>query len=105
MKDPYKTKEWRIVQKAAREDLVPRMLLSENVIMLQPDNSVDFDVAFAVEIGASIMLDKPLILIVDRGRTPYPRLARIADKVINVDMSTEEGREAAHKAVSQYLDQ
>jgi len=69
-----------------RRRLIPKMRGSETVLMLAPDLEADFDVQFAVQIGAAILLEKPLILVVHTGRVIPPKLRAIADKVIDVDL-------------------
>lgn len=58
------------------------------------------DIKFAVELGLSIMLDKPVVLLAAPGVTIPPGLRRIAHAVIELrqDIDTEAGRrEASHR--------
>jgi hypothetical protein len=58
------------------------------------------DVKYWVELGASIMLDKPIIAMVEPGAEVPERLRRVADVILEVDMTTEEGRNRASEQVA-----
>lgn len=75
------------------QDTVPKMADSAYVMAIAPMVGTKADIRQAVEIGLAILMDKPLIVIAPTGRTIADRLLRIADHVIEGDMSTEEGRE------------
>jgi hypothetical protein len=63
------------------DEMVPKLAGSACTISLVPEDR-EGDVKFWVELGASIMLDKPLIAIV-LGDTPVPRkLALVADGIV-----------------------
>lgn len=64
-----------------RDHLIPRMRTSAAIGVM----AGDLDVKMAVELGMSIMLDKPLILIVLPGRTVPERLVRAADAILDWD--------------------
>lgn len=53
------------------------------------------DVKFAVELGLAIMLDKPIIAMVQPGVTVPPGVRKVARAVIVADLDTEEGKERA----------
>jgi hypothetical protein len=69
-----------------RKRLIPKMASSAHVLMIAPDMSAEFDIQFALQIGAAILLEKPLILLVHPGRTVPPKLRAIADRIIEVDL-------------------
>jgi len=68
-----------------REKLIPKMDDSANVLMIAPNMDSKFDIEFALQIGACILLEKPLILLAQRGRTIPPKLRAIADRIIETD--------------------
>jgi len=72
-----------------REVTVKKMEESAMVMSLVPDDG--FDVKFAVELGAAIMLNKPLMVIQLPGRSIPDKLRTIADVVLEADIDTEEG--------------
>ena len=68
-----------------RERLIPKMKDSASVMMIAPDISTKFDIEFALQIGACILLEKPLVLLADKTRTIPPKLRAIADRIIETD--------------------
>ena len=91
--------EWA---KDVRENLVPKLEDSAVTISLAPNGPAD--VKYAVELGLSIMMDKPIILAVRPG-TPIPaKLAKVADEIVELDLSKPEQAQAAiHAAMSRVL--
>lgn len=81
---------WRRFVHQIRTDLVPKLEDSGAVVSIVPDG--DGDVKFAVELGFSIMLDKPIIAVVPPGRRVPERLVRVADRIVEGNVSTDEGR-------------
>ena len=77
MSDDVWDDEW---EQYIRDELVPRIADSTATLSLVPQGETD--IKFAVELGLSIMMDKPLILVVLPGRTVPQRLRRAADAVI-----------------------
>jgi hypothetical protein len=89
--DEDQQEAWDAFVRHTREDTVKKMTESVFVASIVPD-AEEMDIKFAVELGLSIMLDKPLLIVVNPN-TPVPeRLRRAADKVIECDIDTEEGR-------------
>jgi len=69
--------------------MAPKLAHSATTISLVPDG--EGDVKFWVELGASIMLDKPIIAVVI-GDTPIPaKLNRIADEIIRLPDGFDSG--------------
>lgn len=65
-----------------RTELVPKLAASALTVSLVPEG--DADVKFAVELGLSIMMGKPVILAVAPGRTVPPGLAAVADEIVEI---------------------
>ena len=86
-KDPFDSYEFQSWAADMRKRLIPKMRGSENVLMLAPDVKAEFDISFALQIGACILLEKPLILVVHPGRQIPPKLRAIADRVIEADLN------------------
>lgn len=63
-----------------RETLIPMITGSAATISLVPRGGTD--VKFAVELGYTLMLDKPLILVVAPGVNVPKRLRRAADAIV-----------------------
>jgi hypothetical protein len=84
--NPYKSDEFLYWADTMRAQLIPKMKDSASVLMIAPDMNTSFDIEFALQIGASILLEKPLILLVHNGRSIPPKLRAIADRIIETDM-------------------
>ena len=83
--DPFAGRDWKKFETSIRRDMIPQMKGSSTVLLIAPDIGADFDVRFAVQIGATVLLEKPLLVILPKGRTPPPKLERIADRIIHAD--------------------
>jgi nucleoside 2-deoxyribosyltransferase len=95
--------EWEDFVKFHRENTVKAMEQSAYVISLVPDAG-QVDVKFAVELGLAIMLDKPIVAVVQPGVKLPERLRQIADAVIVTDLDTEDGRAQAAREISELMD-
>lgn len=72
------------------DEVVPKLEDSDATVSLVPEGETD--IKFAVELGLSIMMDKPIILVIRPG-TPVPaKLAKVADGIVEGDTSTVMGR-------------
>lgn len=67
-----------------RRDLVPKLASSSYVVALDPGPNVDPQQA--LELGYAVLLDKPIIVVVQAGRADEvnPGLRRIAHSVIQL---------------------
>lgn len=86
-KDPFERDDFKRWADDMRKRLIPKMRGSSSVLMLAPDMKAEFDISFALQIGACILLEKPLILVVHPGRQIPPKLRAIADRVIEADLN------------------
>lgn len=77
--DPWESEEWREYAKDAQENLVPKIKDSAVTAMLYHDPP---DAKLAIELGFTILLDKPLLVMVGPGDRIPENLRRIADGVI-----------------------
>lgn len=91
--------EWERLVEHFRRDALEKMDESAFVASLVP-KSDKFDVKFAMETGAAILLGKPILAIVMPGAELPGKLALVADEVVEADMDTEEGRNLVHQAIS-----
>lgn len=87
------TEGWDDFVAAVRKDTVQGIADSAFVLNLVPGDD-DVDVKFAVELGLTILADKPLVLLAMPGRQIPPGLERVAHAVIQLDndLDTEAGR-------------
>lgn len=95
---------WKRFERDMRTDMIPKMKDSASVLVIAPDlSSQDFDVVFALQIGASVLLEKPLVVVVDGSRVLPPKLERLADRIIRADLSTEFGREQVQQEMTRFF--
>ena len=101
--DPFEGEAWDEFVTHVREDSIAKMVDSAIIMHLSPPrpDDVDLDIRYCVELGASLLLDKPIIVIVLPGREDAvpERLRRAADAVVRVDLDTETGREELQAAL------
>lgn len=102
--DPFDAPEFKAFAKRVLRDAAPKIASSSHFIAIAPTGGTA-DIKIAVEIGLAILMDKPLIVLAPKGRTVADRLLRIADAVIEVDMETEAGRDAAADKIKAALQQ
>ena len=85
--------------KDVNEHMTPKLRESAMAAMLVPDET---DVKFGVELGMSIMMDKPILLVVRPGTKVPEHLARVADRIVEGgldDPTTQERLVAAIKSI------
>ena len=102
--EPDDRESWNEFVEHFRRDALEKMTESAFVAQLVPDKD-GFDVKFAVELGAAIMLDKPILAIVIPGAEMPLKLRLIADVVVEADLDTEEGRQAISRAIQKFVNQ
>lgn len=86
-----------------RRETLPKMKKSSYVMSLLP-NRDGVDVKFAVELGMAIMLDKPIVAVVQPG-VPVPRRLRlVVDDVLELaaDLDSEAGRDELVEKLSAF---
>ncbi|GJJ23718.1 hypothetical protein [Mycolicibacterium mageritense] len=82
--DPFDTPEWHDYARRVRTELIPKLRDSAASISLVPRGVTD--VKFAVELGLSIMLDKPIIAVVPPGARVPAKLVAVADVIVEGDL-------------------
>lgn len=70
--------------------VLPAMRDSKVILSIAPLGKPD--AKFCVETGMALMLDKPIILLVDRGAHVPPKLRLVADEIIEADINDEADR-------------
>jgi hypothetical protein len=83
MTDYTNDPEYREWENHVRDELIPMISSSAVTISMVPSEA---DVKYAVELGLSIMLDKPIIALVVPGSTIPNALARAADEIVEIDL-------------------
>ena len=64
----------------------------------------DPDAKYAVELGMSILLDKPIVLVVPPGTRVPDHLVRVADSIIEADPTAPDSAERVGRAVQAEMD-
>ena len=82
--DPFASEEWLEYAEHVKEELIPKLEGSAVAMMVVSENKVD--VQFAVQLGFSIMMDKPLIAVVTPGSKVPDKLAKVADRIVEARM-------------------
>jgi len=78
--DPFQSDWWHQYAEHAMTELVPKLQDSSVTVSIVPRGETD--IKFALETGMSIMLDKPIILVVTPGAQIPDKLRRVADRII-----------------------
>lgn len=84
---------WDAYHAHAMETLLPMIGDSAVTISLCPHDG-EADVKFALELGFSIMLSKPIIVVVDEGGTLPEGLAKVATAVVRGDLDDDDTQAA-----------
>jgi len=100
--DPYESAAWKRYAKHAQDELVPKLRASAMTISLMPSDG-DFDAKFALELGASIMLDKPIVIVASPGQVLPAALERIAVAVVRGDLADTTTRANIQQAIEAAL--
>ncbi len=81
----------------AREQVMEPMKDSAAAIPIWTGNS---DWKISLEVGAAVLLDKPILM---SGSNIPAKLRAVADRIVEVDISTDDGRADAAKAIDQSM--
>lgn len=67
-------------------------MLKDSVVSLSIVPTGEVDIKYALELGMSIMLDKPIIALIAPGAVIPMKLQLVADHIIEVDLTDEASR-------------
>lgn len=84
------------------KDLVPKISESGCTVSLMPRGETD--VKFAVELGFSIMLDKPIIAVIEPGQQIPARMLRVVDEVVEGPLDAPDFHERLRAAIDRIPD-
>lgn len=87
MEQVWEDPEYQSWEKHVREAVVPVLEGAAVSITLIPRGRTD--VKFAVELGLSIMMDKPIIALVQPGMSIPSGLAAVAAEIVEVDIARD----------------
>jgi hypothetical protein len=89
---------WMQFEAHVLKTLVPMLTDCAASISLVPAPD-KVDVKFAVELGLSVMMDKPIVAVAQPGVEIPSKLRAVADAVIVADVTTDEGRQALAEGI------
>lgn len=102
MTDPWQDPSAKVWIEHVLSEMVPKLADSALVASIVPDDEGG-DVKFWVELGASIMMDKPIIAVVFDGRAVPAKLRAVADEIVvlprGIDPAGSEALAAAFRRV------
>jgi len=84
------------------DEVIPKMKGSAMTISLAPSPESESDIKYAVELGLSIMLDKPIVILAMPGQVLPEKLRRVADRIIEVDWRKDPN--AGQKAIADVIE-
>lgn len=94
--------EFREFSDHVRDELVPRLRGSAMTVSLYTIGART-DVKFAVELGLSIMLDKPIIVVVAPGVVVPEKMIKIADEIVEATVGDENFTPRLNAAIERVL--
>lgn len=101
MSDAFDTPEFKAYADRTMAELVP--LINDSAISISVLPSGETDVKFAVELGFLIMLDKPIIIVVEPGAKVPPKLALVADVIVEHSRDDASFNERIKAAIDQVM--
>ena len=73
---------WADYSDRFRREVLPKLLNSAVFVSIGSEVGT-FDVRQATELGAALLMGKPILLVIPRGRNISPQLRRAADEIID----------------------
>lgn len=101
-KDPFDDPRWQDFASAANARLIP-MIRGSSLSLAQIGDG-DLDIQQALEIGAILLLDKPLILMVEPGSKVPAGLAKAAVAIIERNPDDDKDTQARLSAAMEALE-
>lgn len=98
----YNDPEWKQFARDVNARLLPIIQDSSMTVSLVPEDG-SADIKFAVELGLSIMFDKPIVAVVAPGTKVPDHLVRVADRIIEADFRNKAGSADAMQRVAKEI--
>lgn len=89
-------------ERRVNEELLPVMKGSSMIVSIIPRNGID--VKFAVELGISVMLDKPIIAVVQAGAKIPEKLSRVVDEFVELDFDDPDMKTRMQECIEKIAD-
>lgn len=101
--NPYEARAWKDYARRFKDEVVPKIDASA-ITMMMPGPVGDFDVQQATELGAMILMDKPIIVVAEEGQKISGALERAATKVIRGDITSDVFRDQLAAEIAEATD-
>lgn len=102
--DPWSDPDVKAWMARASEELVPKLEASHMTLSLvKGETASEGDLKLAIELGLSVLMDKPILVVVVDGEPIAAKLVGIADAVVNLhrgEMGTPAGMAKVTKAIT-----
>jgi hypothetical protein len=98
---PEEREGWEEYVEHFRRDTLQKMDSSAYVMSMVPRGG--FDVKFATELGAAIMLGKPIFAVAMPGAEVADKLVQVADQIVYADVDTEAGQREIARALHEFM--
>jgi hypothetical protein len=98
---PDERDAWEEFVRHFRHDALEKIDSSAFVTSLVPSEE-KVDVKFAVELGAAIMLDKPILAVLAPGAKMPKKLHEVVDAYVYADVDTDQGRRVIAQAIHEF---
>lgn len=100
--DPFEDPAWLEYAAHCRKTLEPMVKNSAVCLSLVPPGN-KVDPKFAVELGYMVMLDKPIIAIINPGSKVPLKLAKVADEIVEGDIKDPDFQNRLHAAMDRIM--
>ena len=103
MNSYYDDPEFIAWAQRVRTELVPKIEDSKVFVSVTPLNKKEVDVKFAVELGLAVMLNKPIIALIEPNTEIPEKLARVVDRWVEYDRSDPKSMEKVVEVLSEII--
>src|SRR5262245_9299458 len=98
---PDERESWDAFVEHFRRSTMERMTGSSAFVSLVPGQTDA--VKFAAELGAAIILDKPILAVVTPGAAVSEPLERVSDRIIEADADTHRGQQKIADEIAEFI--
>lgn len=95
--------EWIAFAEHFRIHALPKLMSSDFSLSITPKDPNHTDLKFAVEIGASMMLDKPMIFLVQPGTKIPEKVMRVADHILEFNPDDPKAMARLQEAITKIV--
>ena len=88
-----------------RKDLIPKVEGTNLFVSITPSSPEKVDVKFAVELGLAIMMNKPIVAVVQPGTPISEKLSRVVDRFVELDLKDPNGPERLSAVLKEMIEE